>query len=100
MPDPRTHRLLGLARATALTSMSDLAREDQRRVIRALEQLDTDVGEQAGSIDIKAIPHCAVPQRSFCLHLRPRPRVCREMGVVRYGFRYHPRAQRWRKLFI
>ncbi len=29
-------------RATFLTSLSDLARDDQRRVIRALEQLDRD----------------------------------------------------------
>jgi len=100
VPDPRTYQLLEFAGVAFFPSMSDLAREGQRREILALEQLDTDVGEQAGSIDIKAIPHCAVPQRSFCLHLRPRPRVCREMGVVRYGFRCHPRAQCWRKLFI
>ena len=191
MPDPRTYQLLEFAGAAFLPSMSDLAREDQRREILALEQLDatSDVeinpeayahephssgckhpyvcewspqrycthlaaerirwddhasfgrdhvnaqavladpaahrhfatrarpgvlnGEpeaiaqgqsdpcscpltgskrtshtlprssNAGSIDIKAIPHCAVPQRSFCLHLRPCPRVCRETGVVR-----------------
>ena len=41
MPDTRTYQLLEFARATSLPSMSDLACEDQRRVIRALDQLDT-----------------------------------------------------------
>jgi len=42
VPDPRAFQTLELMRATFLTSLSDLAREDQRRVIRALEQLDMD----------------------------------------------------------
>lgn len=42
MPDPRAYRTLEFMRATFLHSLSDLARDDQRRVIRALEQLDVD----------------------------------------------------------
>ncbi|HWE63062.1 MAG TPA: hypothetical protein VHB98_15220 [Chloroflexota bacterium] len=42
MPDARAYQTLEFIRATFLTSLSDLAREDQRRVIRALEQLDAD----------------------------------------------------------
>ena len=42
VPDPRAYRTLEFMRATFLTSLSDLAPDDQRRIIRALEQLDTD----------------------------------------------------------
>jgi hypothetical protein len=42
VPDPRAYRTIEFMRATFLHSLSDLARDDQRRVIRALEQLDAD----------------------------------------------------------
>jgi hypothetical protein len=42
VPDPRAYRTLEFMRTTFLNSLSDLARDDQRRVIRALEQLDAD----------------------------------------------------------
>lgn len=42
MPDAQAYQTLEFMRATFLTSLSDLAREDQRRIIRALEQLDID----------------------------------------------------------
>jgi hypothetical protein len=40
--DRRAYQTLEFMRTTFLTGLSDLAREDQRRVIRALEQLDSD----------------------------------------------------------
>ena len=40
--DSRADQTLEVRRTTFLTSLSDLARDDQRRVIRALEQLDSD----------------------------------------------------------
>jgi len=42
VPDPRAYHALEFTRGTFLTSLSGLAHEDQRRVIRALEQLDID----------------------------------------------------------
>lgn len=42
MPDARAYQTLEFMQATFLPSLSDLARDDQRRVIRALEQLDDD----------------------------------------------------------
>lgn len=42
MPDYRAYQTLEFLRATFLTSLSELSREDQRRIIRALEQLDSD----------------------------------------------------------
>src|SRR4051812_15950931 len=42
VPDARAYRSLEFMRATFLSSLSDLARDDQRRIIRALEQLDDD----------------------------------------------------------
>lgn len=42
MTDPRAYQTLEFVRSTFLVSFSDLAREDQRRVIRVLEQLDSD----------------------------------------------------------
>lgn len=42
MPDVRAYQALEFLRTSFLTSLSDLARDDQRRVIRALEQLDSD----------------------------------------------------------
>lgn len=50
MPDPRTYQTLEFMRATFLTSLSDLARDDRRRVIRALEQLDS--GERTLSLRV------------------------------------------------
>ncbi len=42
MPDPRAYQTLEFMQTTFLVSLSDLARDDQRRVIRALAQLDVD----------------------------------------------------------
>ena len=42
VPDPRAYRKPEFMRTTFLHSLSDLARDDQRRVIRALQQLDAD----------------------------------------------------------
>ncbi len=42
MPDSRAYSTLEFMRTIFLTSLSDMARDDQRRVIRALEQLDGD----------------------------------------------------------
>lgn len=42
MPDVRAYQALEFLRTSFLTSLSDLARDDQRRVSRALEQLDSD----------------------------------------------------------
>jgi hypothetical protein len=42
VPDVRAYQALEFLRTSFLTSLSDLARDDQRRVIRALEQLDSD----------------------------------------------------------
>lgn len=42
MPDVRAYQALEFARATFLFSLSELAPDDQRRVIRALDQLDGD----------------------------------------------------------
>jgi hypothetical protein len=42
VPDVRAYQALEFMRTSFLTSLSDLARDDQRRVIRALEQLDSD----------------------------------------------------------
>jgi hypothetical protein len=42
VPDPRAYRTLEFMRTTFLNSLSDLARDDQRRMIRALELLDVD----------------------------------------------------------
>lgn len=42
MPDPRGYGTLEFMRATFLNSLSDLARDDQRRVVRSLDQLDDD----------------------------------------------------------
>lgn len=42
VPDPRGYGTLEFMRATFLNSLSDLARDDQRRVVRSLEQLDDD----------------------------------------------------------
>lgn len=38
--DPRAYHTLEFMRATFLNSLSDIAPDDQRRVIRAIEQLD------------------------------------------------------------
>jgi mRNA-degrading endonuclease YafQ of YafQ-DinJ toxin-antitoxin module len=42
VPDARAYQTLEFLRTTFLISLSDLSRDDQRRVIRALEQLDID----------------------------------------------------------
>jgi len=42
VPDVRAYQALEFLRTSFLTSLSDLARDDQRRVSRALEQLDSD----------------------------------------------------------
>jgi hypothetical protein len=44
VPDAHAYQALEFVRTAFLMSLSDLARDDQRRVIRALEQLDNDEG--------------------------------------------------------